>query len=105
MSKPFSSGKQPAFYTMKAGTAAKKIARRRAGKVRQAKSGGQKRRVAVRGAWMRGWPELRTDKGGKNNGRAVFYTDRQLTGDHGQRPPQRNATWPFPDHVRPREVR
>jgi hypothetical protein len=105
MSKPFSSGKRAKFYTMNAGTAARKIARRRAGKVRPAKSGGQKRRRAVSGRWMRGWPEQRTEKQGKNKGKAPRFTSAVLAGDHGQRPPPPGQAWPWPDNVQPKEMR
>jgi hypothetical protein len=86
MSKPFGNMAKRKFYTQNAITAARKADRRRAGKVRPAKSGGAKHRMMKRGRWLREMPFQKTEKQGKNHGRAPRYTPALLPGDPGQRP-------------------
>lgn len=84
---PFSSGKRAKFYTQNAATAALKAQRRRSRSHRT----GHPRAAAG----YRGWPEMRSQKQGKNMGKAPTYTSRLLKGDVGERPG--TGGWPFPE--------
>lgn len=59
---PFGQMKRQNFFTRKAHTAAKRAAKRRA--------------RGTRGRWLRAWPYLSTQKGGKNAGKAPRYDAR-----------------------------
>lgn len=65
-SPPFGQMKRRNFGIRKAHTAAKRAAKRR----------GRPRRGRGRSSYLNGWPQLATQKGGKNNGRAPSYSDR-----------------------------